>query len=50
MVHGLPPEVQELVYLIYGQSEHAECVRCQYETKAGLGAPFKNWMEVGWKR
>ena len=28
MVHGLPPEVQELVfYLIYGQSEHAECVR-----------------------
>jgi hypothetical protein len=44
MVHGLPPEVQELVYLIYGQSEHVECVRCQYETEAGLGAPFKKWM------
>ena len=44
MVHGLPPEVQELVCLIYGKSKHAECVRCQYETEAGLGAPFKNWM------
>ena len=44
MVHGLPREVQELVYLIYGQSEHAECVRCQYETEVGLGVSFKNWM------
>ena len=44
MVHGLPPQVQELVYLIDGKSKHAECVRCQYETEAGLGAPFKNWM------
>ena len=33
-----------MVCLIYGESEHAECVRCQYETKVGLGAPFKNWM------
>ena len=44
MVHGLSREVQELVCLIYGESEHAECVRCQYETEVGLGAPFKNWM------
>ena len=44
MVHGLPPEVQELVCLNYGASKHAECVRCQYETEVGLSAPFKNWM------
>ena len=29
MVHGLPHEVQELVCLIYGESEHAEWVRSQ---------------------
>ena len=44
MVHGLTREVQELVCLIYGESEHAECVRCQYETEVRLGAPSKNWM------
>ena len=44
MVRVLPREVQELVCLIYGESEHAECVRCQYETEVGLGAPVKNWM------
>ena len=44
MVHGLSRGMRELVFLIYEESEHAECVRCQYETEVGLGASFKNWM------
>ena len=47
MVYGLPREVQELVCLIYGESEHAECVRCQYiRDRSRAGRAFQE-LDVG---
>ena len=45
MVHGLPREVTELALAIYGTAENrSEAVTCHYDSAAGLGRGFKNWM------
>ena len=47
LLQGLPPEVLNLTLLIYGGYHDRDgAVECQYDTAAGLSAPFKNWM--GW--
>ena len=44
-MHGLPKEVQELTLRIYGSVADKEgCVACKYDSAAGLGEGFKNWM------
>ena len=43
--HGLPREVSELARTIYGHALDPEgAVRCRYDTAAGLGDAFTNWM------
>ena len=43
--HGLPKEVRDLTLRIYGSAEDVDgCVTCQYDSAAGLGDGFKNWM------
>ena len=45
MIHGLPEEVSDLVALIYGEATNRDdCVECRYDSEAGLGDPFKNYM------
>ena len=47
LLQGLPPEALRLTLLIYGgYNDRERAVECQYDTAAGLSAPFKNWM--GW--
>ena len=45
LMHGLPKSVVELTTLIYGSREDpGGCVQCQYDSEAGLGDAFSNWM------
>ena len=45
LLHGLPPEVVELTARIYGTAVRPEeAVTCHYDSAAGLGDGFKNWM------
>ena len=42
---GIPPEVQQLAWQIYGQpGDAADGVRCRYDTAAGLSPPVKFYM------
>lgn len=44
-IHGLPKEVQQLTLMIYGAAAEPEkAVTCHYDSAAGLGDGFKNWM------
>ena len=44
-VHGLPKEVRDLTLLIYGSADDPEgATTCHYDSAAGLGHGFKNWM------
>ena len=44
-LHGLPKDVQHLAALIYGSAAEPEkAVTCHYDSAAGLGDGFKNWM------
>ena len=44
-LHGLPKEVQELTLMIYGSAAEPEkAVTCHYDSAAGLGGGFQNWM------
>jgi hypothetical protein len=44
-LHGLPKEVRHLSALIYGTAAEPDlCVTCRYDSAAGLGDGFKNWM------
>ena len=45
LVHGLPRVVVDLAVLIYGAGRgDPGCVSCQYDTSAGLGGSFSNYM------
>jgi hypothetical protein len=42
---GLPEEVIEMTTLIFGgMDDHEEAIKCRYESAAGLGDAFSNWM------
>ena len=47
LLAGVPKQVRELVAMIYGEMV-GECevgsTTCRYDSAAGLGDPFKNWM------
>jgi hypothetical protein len=45
-MHGLSSEVTWLVGLIYGGFDGKPGINCRFDTGAGLGGPFQNWM--GW--
>ena len=45
MLHGVPKQVRKLTARIFGnRAEMREVVQCRYDSAAGLGKPFKNWM------
>ena len=45
LLHGLPEDVIRITALIYGESGvEADGIRCRYDSAAGLGAPFNNYM------
>ena len=45
MLHGVPRQVRKLTARIFGnRAEMQEVIQCRYDSAAGLGKPFKNWM------
>ena len=44
-LHGLPKQVSQLALMIYGSAAEPEAaVKCHYDSAAGLGHGFNNWM------